>query len=89
MYLNKKVLVIPMLTQYEQHCNAAGAKAMGATAIKTLSEKNYPFIRQWLDKGKKIAVDYPDITAEIIEKIVKEHVPLSKQRSQIPAGIPV
>jgi uncharacterized protein (TIGR00661 family) len=89
MYLNKKVLVIPMLTQYEQHCNAAGANAMGATVIKTLSEKNYPVIRQWLDKGKKIAVDYPDITAEIIEKIVKEHVPLSKQRSQIPAGIPV
>ena len=73
MYLNKKVLVIPMLTQYEQHCNAAGAKAMGATVIKTLHEKYYDTIREWIDNGKKIEVNYPDITAEIIERIMREH----------------
>ncbi len=73
MYLNKKVLVIPMLTQYEQHCNAAGAKAMGATVIKTLSEKHYGIIKDWLENGKKIEVDYPDITAEIIEKLMIAH----------------
>lgn len=73
MYLNKKVLVIPMLTQYEQHCNAAGAKAMGATVIKTLSEKHYGTIKDWLENGKKIEVDYPDITAEIIEKLMTAH----------------
>ena len=33
MYLGKKILVIPMMAQYEQHCNAAGAAAMGATVI--------------------------------------------------------
>ncbi len=87
MYLNKKVLVIPMLTQYEQHCNAAGAAAMGATVIQTLSEKNYPAIREWLDKGKKIEVNYPDITAEIIEKIIQENVPLFKQRHKAPVSI--
>ena len=75
MYLNKKVLVIPMLTQYEQHCNAAGAKAMGATVIKTLSPKYYDTIRNWLENGKKIEVNYPDITAEIIEKVVRDHAP--------------
>ena len=73
MYLNKKVLVIPMLTQYEQHCNAAGAKAMGATVIKTLSEKYYSIISDWLENGKKISVNYPDITAEIVEKIMIKH----------------
>ncbi len=73
MYLNKKVLVIPMLTQYEQHCNAAGAKAMGATVIKTLHEKYYDTIRTWLDNGPKISVDYPDMTAEVVAKIMQEH----------------
>ena len=78
MYLNKKLLVIPMLTQYEQHCNAAGAKVMGATVIKTLSEKYYDAINDWLENGKKIEVDYPDITEEIIEKIVRTHAPAGK-----------
>lgn len=79
MYLNKKVLVVPMLTQYEQHCNAAGAVAMGATSILTLSEKYYSTIQNWLDNGQPITVDYPDMTADIIAKIVREHAPLHKQ----------
>jgi uncharacterized protein (TIGR00661 family) len=75
MYLGKKVLVIPMLTQYEQHCNAAGAVAMGAAMIKTLDARNYNTIRQWLDKGQPVHVNYPDITAEIIANIIKNHAP--------------
>jgi uncharacterized protein (TIGR00661 family) len=75
MYLGKKVLVIPMLTQYEQHCNAAGAAAMGATVVKTLEEKHHPTIREWLENGKRIEVNYPDMTADIIEELIKEHAP--------------
>ena len=73
MYLGKKVLVIPMQTQYEQQCNAAGAAAMGATVIKHLDERYYPIISQWLEIGVPIKVDYPDITASIVEKIIKKH----------------
>jgi len=89
MYLGKKVLVIPMLTQYEQHCNAAGAAAMGATVVKTLDAKYHPVIREWLDKGQPIKADYPDITAEIIEKIMQEHAPQYKLKSKTnrPVGI--
>lgn len=75
MYLGKKVLVIPMLAQYEQHCNAAGAAAMGATVIKTLEERNYGTIRKWLDDGQPIKADYPDITADIIDQIIRTHAP--------------
>ena len=89
MYLGKKVLVIPMLTQYEQQCNAAGAAAMGATVIKTLDEKYYSTIREWLENGKPIEVNYPDITAEIVAKIIKNHVPFYKQinKEKISAGV--
>ncbi len=72
MYLGKKVLVIPMLAQYEQHCNAAGAEAMGATVIQTLDKKYYPIIRNWIDNGLVPNVNYPDITATIIAKLMKE-----------------
>mgnify|MGYP001605232462 CR=1 FL=1 len=87
MFLNKKVLAIPMLTQYEQHCNAAGAADMGATVIKTLDQKYYPAIRNWLDNGVRIEVNYPDITAEIIAKIMKEHAPQFKLKDHRPVGI--
>ncbi len=75
MYLGKKVLVIPMVGQYEQQCNAAGAKAMGAAVVKTLEEKHYGTIRQWLDEGKPIEVNYPDITADIVAQIIRKHAP--------------
>lgn len=73
MFLGKKVLVIPMLTQYEQQCNAAGAAMMGATVIPTLGEQHYPIIQNWLKNGQPIIVDYPDQTAEIVARLVKEH----------------
>ena len=72
MYLGKKVLVIPMQAQYEQQCNAAGAEAMGATAIKMLHEKYYGTITGWIADGKPITVDYPDITAEIVATLMRE-----------------
>lgn len=75
MFLGKKVLVIPMQAQYEQHCNAAGAATMGATVVKTLEERNYGTIRNWLADGKRIEVTYPDMTADIVEKLVTEHAP--------------
>ena len=73
MYLGKKVLVIPMTGQYEQQCNAVGAAAMGAAVIKTLSEQYYSTITDWLENGQPITVNYPDITADIIAKLMKEH----------------
>ena len=73
MYLGKKVMVIPMLVQYEQQCNAAGAATMGATVIKTLEEKHYPTIQNWLTNGQHIKVNYPDITAHVVTKLMNEH----------------
>lgn len=80
MFLGKKVLVIPMLTQYEQHCNAAGAAAMGATVVPTLEEKHYGTIRSWLAEGKPIHANYPDITAAIIARVMEQHAPKAKLR---------
>jgi uncharacterized protein (TIGR00661 family) len=73
MYLGKKVLVIPMLTQYEQQCNALGAEQMGATVIPTLSESNYSVLGNWLKNGRHIKVDYPDITADVVAKLMAKH----------------
>ena len=73
LYLGKKLLVIPMKNQYEQHLNAAALRAMGVPVIKSLKPKHYPVISGWLDRDETIPVNYPDITQEIIDMIVKKH----------------
>lgn len=75
MYLGKKVLVVPMQAQYEQQCNALGAAAMGAAVIQSLNEKYYDIIAKWLESGQAIEVNYPDITTDIIQNIIRKHVP--------------
>lgn len=73
MYLRKKLMVIPMKNQYEQQLNAAGLKEMGVPVIKSLKPRYEPEIKEWLEHGKIIPVNYPDITQEIIDKIVHRH----------------
>ena len=90
MYLGKKVLVIPMQNQIEQHCNAAGAEAMGATVVDSLSEKHYEAIRQWLKTGKYLSVNYPDITADIVAEIMRKHAPSKyEQKVETPLSVSV
>lgn len=73
LYLQKKLLVIPMKTQYEQHCNAAMLKSMGVDVVKKLKKKHLEKIGLWLSKGKPVKVHYPDITEKIIDTIIQNH----------------
>lgn len=72
LYLGKKLMVIPMQEQYEQQCNAAALKDMKVPVIKYLGRKYYNDIRWWLHDTKRIAVNYPDITADVIALMMQE-----------------
>jgi uncharacterized protein (TIGR00661 family) len=73
LYLKKKLMVIPMKGQYEQQCNAAALKKMGVPVIKSLKLKHISKIEEWISNKNKITVNYPDITEEIINYIIKEN----------------
>lgn len=75
LYLGKKLMVIPMQSQYEQQCNAAAAAQIGVPVIKQLSRKYYDKIRWWLLSDERVKADFPDETAEIIRKLMEEHAP--------------
>ncbi len=75
LYLGKKLLVIPMKNQYEQHLNAASLEEIGVPVIKSLKKKSELDIESWLNAKSKVNVDYQDCTAEIVENIVKKHKP--------------
>lgn len=74
LFLRKKLLVIPMKKQYEQHCNAAMLKSMGVTVMKKLNGNHLDKIADWIKSKKTDQVDYPDNAKEIIDLIVKNHL---------------
>ena len=74
LYLGKKLLVMPMKQQYEQQCNAAALEKMGVPVIKSFKDKNLDKVDQWLHQDQVIAVDYPDQTAAVIDRLLREQL---------------
>ena len=75
LFMKKKLLVIPMKNQYEQHLNAAALEEMGVPVIKSLKAKNDIAINAWLNSKHTVTVDYPDCTQDIIDKLLATHAP--------------
>lgn len=73
LFLGKKLMVIPMKNQYEQHCNAAALEKMGVPVLKNLKNKRVPEIRSWVTSGTAISVNYPDVTESIMDRIIENH----------------
>lgn len=73
LFLKKKLLVIPMKKQYEQHCNAAMLESMGVPVMKSLKKKHLYKISEWLKSDKIVEVDYPDQTEQIVDIIIENH----------------
>jgi uncharacterized protein (TIGR00661 family) len=73
MFLNKKLMVIPMKKQYEQYCNAAALQSMGVPVLKSLKLKHCDRIKAWVKGDVSVPVTYPDITSQIIDDIVSIH----------------
>ena len=86
LFLGKKLLVVPMKTQYEQQCNAAMLKSMGVPVLKKLKKKHEEKIEEWLSSKMKIAVNYPDQTEKILDVIIEHHAgkKLNKQMEHAP-----
>ncbi len=70
LYLNKKLLVVPMKSQLEQHYNAASLKRMGVPVVKKLRKKYLDKITEWIESDNRVTVDYKNITAEAVAKAV-------------------
>ena len=70
LFMGKKLLVVPMKSQYEQHCNAAGAAELGVPVIKKLKKKYVHIVDTWINESKAIQVDFPDETSKIIDLVL-------------------
>lgn len=74
LFLKKKLLVIPMVGQYEQHYNAASLKDLGVPVLKKLKKKNLQKIRKWVNSDKLIEASFPDETQFIIDSLLSKYI---------------
>lgn len=73
-FLNKKLMVIPMKNQYEQHFNAKALKEIGVPVLKSLKKKRIKEIKNWVKSTKKVELDFPNETQQIIDHILYDYI---------------
>lgn len=71
LFMGKKLLVVPMKKQYEQHYNAEALREIGVPVLKNVKKKRLPKIIEWIESGQPVEINYPDITREAVEQALK------------------
>ncbi|MFM7195960.1 MAG: glycosyltransferase family protein [Bacteroidota bacterium] len=66
LHLGKKLMVVPMKNQYEQHLNAAALREMGIPVIKKLNEKAQLKVGDWLETNDTPVVDFGNAAADAV-----------------------
>jgi len=72
LHLNKKLLVVPMKSQYEQQCNAAALKKLGVQVVKKVKKKSLKKIENWIDDAKRLEINFPDIASAAVERLMEK-----------------
>jgi uncharacterized protein (TIGR00661 family) len=67
LFLNKKILSIPIKNHYEQECNAAALKLLGVPVLNKVGDDFHIEIENWLNS----VIQYPKIEANDIPKTVQ------------------
>lgn len=73
LFLQKKVMMIPMRGQFEQQCNALAASQLGVTVVNAIDGHFTPHLDKWVSESNTIKVDFPDETAKIVDDMIKKY----------------
>ena len=74
LYLNKKLLSIPIMEQYEQQCNAAALRLLGIKVLKDLNEETKRDFFEWVTAPQtKIDMPANDIDSTLDYLLNKAH----------------
>ena len=74
-------MVIPMMGQYEQLCNAESLKKIGVVILDKLCLLHRRTISSWLLNSQQIVVNYPNRTEQIIDTIFNDLTPFENASS--------
>jgi uncharacterized protein (TIGR00661 family) len=73
LFLQKKVMMIPMKGQFEQQCNALAASKLGVPVIQGIDDNFATHIKNWVKDDERVWVDFPDETAQIVDNMIKRY----------------
>lgn len=73
LYLNKKLMVIPVKNQYEQYCNAAALNELGVPVIFKLDQKAVEITKNWIASKQHIELNFNENPVFIIDRIIIRH----------------
>ena len=68
LHLGKSLMVVPMHGQFEQQCNAAALAQMGVPVLPFFDDSRVPDLREWVNQGPCVEVDYPDDSRDILTR---------------------
>lgn len=70
MYMNKKVLSIPIYGHYEQQCNAAALEKKGVMVLKKIDNNFASHFTEWIDNKSSVPLQLSHSTAQIVELLI-------------------
>lgn len=73
LFLQKKLMMIPMQGQYEQQCNALAASRLGVPVLQVIGDGFVDHLKKWIKEDNKVWVDFPDETAQIVHDMVQRY----------------
>lgn len=73
LFLQKKVMMIPMSGQYEQQCNALAASKLGVPVLHAIDDNFVKHLNNWIKSEDRVWIDFPDHTAQIVHDMVKKY----------------
>jgi uncharacterized protein (TIGR00661 family) len=67
LHLGKKIMTIPIRSQYEQQCNAAALEKIGVLKLKSIDSDFETHLYHWMNAGKAIKMDYSQTIPQCME----------------------
>ena len=72
MYLNKKVMSIPIVNHFEQECNSEAMKKLGVTVLKKIDSKFSTAFDHWVNSTEPIKLSLKYSTQEMVDILIKK-----------------
>lgn len=73
MYLNKKIICIPIQNHFEQESNATAAAKLGVTVLKKMNDNFVEIFDNWYHHSEALKLELNHSTSAIVEALFKKH----------------
>ena len=74
LHLGKKIITIPIRSQYEQQCNAAALKQLGILRLKSIDVDFKDYLYNWMNESSILKMDYSQTIPQCLEYLfAKKH----------------